>query len=312
MPHSRPFSLRCYLWISLLLLICANILGMRLVHLTPQLDSALLKALVLIIILTGASVIFRHAKTSRFAWTFSVLATLTEAYIQSILLIINGLFFSYIGCAVSAPFEYRDDLFLKMDKLLGFEWLAWMTQLNQHTTLALGLGYLYESYIYQFFLVIIIYSVCLESALNIQRFLLATLISIVICVLICIPFPSTAIYTFLHLPHDLFPNISMKATFRHIPHLTQLRDGTMRNISFGEMRGLLTFPSPHASFAVLLLWAFSSIRGLRWFMGAVNLLMLVSVPLIGGHYLVDAIAGVVIAILAIASVKYFEAYRLTV
>ena len=63
--------------------------------------------------------------------------------------------------------------------------------------------------------------------------------------------------------------------------------------------GLITFPSFHAAAAVLLGWLYYGNRLLRWPFVLLNAGMALSAIVVGGHYLVDIIGGVVVAILGI-------------
>jgi membrane-associated phospholipid phosphatase len=73
------------------------------------------------------------------------------------------------------------------------------------------------------------------------------------------------------------------------------RDGTLRVIDGTVLTGIITFPSFHAAGAVVLGWGYWVIRPLRIAMLALNGLVIVSAVLVGGHYLVDVIAGIAVA-----------------
>jgi len=76
------------------------------------------------------------------------------------------------------------------------------------------------------------------------------------------------------------------------------RNGGLRAIGQGALTGIITFPSFHAAGAVLLGWAFRSIRPIAPAMVALNVLM-IGAALIAGHYLIDLVAGAAVAWLAI-------------
>lgn len=77
------------------------------------------------------------------------------------------------------------------------------------------------------------------------------------------------------------------------------RDGTMRTLSAQVLTGIITFPSFHAAGAVVLAWGASKVRALCLPMIVLNALVVVSAVLVGGHYIVDVVAGIVVAIVAI-------------
>jgi membrane-associated phospholipid phosphatase len=75
-----------------------------------------------------------------------------------------------------------------------------------------------------------------------------------------------------------------------------LRDGRLREIALESMQGLISIPSLHAAMAVLLVY---TARGIRFVLPAslaLNLAMLASTPIEGGHYLVDVFAGCALAL----------------
>ena len=71
----------------------------------------------------------------------------------------------------------------------------------------------------------------------------------------------------------------------------------------GEMQGIVTFPSYHTVLGVLFPYMF---RRHRWFLPVLvlNVLLIGSVPTEGAHYVVDAIAGVIIAVVALAVAQW--------
>jgi hypothetical protein len=76
------------------------------------------------------------------------------------------------------------------------------------------------------------------------------------------------------------------------------RNGELRAVGQGALTGIITFPSFHAAGAVLLGWAFQSIRPIAPAMFVLNGLMFAS-ALIAGHYLIDLVAGAAVACIAI-------------
>ena len=66
------------------------------------------------------------------------------------------------------------------------------------------------------------------------------------------------------------------------------------------MEGIVTMPSYHTVMAVLLTYAFRRTGLVGYGIATLNLVMLLSIPPIGGHYLVDVLAGGALALGAIA------------
>ena len=66
--------------------------------------------------------------------------------------------------------------------------------------------------------------------------------------------------------------------------------------------GIVTFPSGHAAIAVACAWAAWDLKWARYPALALNVAMAVSAVPSANHYLVDVIAGVLIALISIAAV----------
>ena len=79
-----------------------------------------------------------------------------------------------------------------------------------------------------------------------------------------------------------------------------LRAGNPSAFDLSRLQGLISFPSYHTVLAVLLTHAHRRSK-LLIPIAAINGVMLLSIPLFGGHYLVDMIAGAAVALLAIAA-----------
>jgi membrane-associated phospholipid phosphatase len=83
-------------------------------------------------------------------------------------------------------------------------------------------------------------------------------------------------------------------------HLDALRDGTRRLVTWRNAEGLITCPSFHTTWAVLLSLAFWRSRFWRWPILLLNGVMIAATVPVGMHYLVDVMSGAGIAIGAVA------------
>ena len=85
--------------------------------------------------------------------------------------------------------------------------------------------------------------------------------------------------------------------------LASIRDGSVTQFALRDLTGIVAFPSFHTVLALLLIYVH---RPPLWtFVPALilNALMLVATPFAGHHYLVDLIAGAVVAAISIAIVE---------
>jgi hypothetical protein len=202
---------------------------------------------------------------------------------------------SYAATSLNRPLW--DDVFIAWDQALGFDWRHWLDVLNEHPKINLVLALAYHSMWPQLVLVIVAL-VTVRDYRRLDVFLLAFGFSAVITVVIAGFMPALSpLAHFAITPAD-HPNIVLAVPREFEAQALALRDGSMRLIELGEAQGLVTFPSFHTVVAVLLLLGFRHVPYLRWVSLVLNVLMLISIPIEGSHYLVDLIAGIGVAWLA--------------
>jgi membrane-associated phospholipid phosphatase len=124
-----------------------------------------------------------------------------------------------------------------------------------------------------------------------------------VTVLISVFLPAAGTYSFLNLSPADYPHLHPVDDFDHMRHLPLLRDGKLRVLEIGQLTGIVTFPSFHAAAAILYLWALWANSWMRVIALICNALLLLSTPIDGGHYFIDVIAGVSLAILSILVVR---------
>lgn len=86
----------------------------------------------------------------------------------------------------------------------------------------------------------------------------------------------------------------------HIDRLVMIRAGKWTEFDYGQIVGIINFPSFHTTLAILFIYA---VRRHPWALTVfvpLNLLMIAATPSVGGHYLMDLPPGVAVAAVAIA------------
>src|SRR6185312_2809386 len=89
-------------------------------------------------------------------------------------------------------------------------------------------------------------------------------------------------------------------------HYLQMRAHALPAIPLDDIRGIIAFPSYHAACAVILTYFLRGIPLLFPAAALFNLAMLLATPVIGGHYIVDVLAGVVVAAGTITALELIE------
>jgi membrane-associated phospholipid phosphatase len=194
---------------------------------------------------------------------------------------------TYLAAASGYPLV--DSALTKLDALLfGFDWNVEANWVTNHPTLDWLLHRAYFSLYYQGALVFLIGSVSRPGDRNgeiIWQFCISL-------VLTCVVFIFTPA-----LGHVAHIGTGWMST------LMMIRNGEWGALDFSHVEGIISFPSFHTTLAILLVYA---VRHHRWALAVLlplNMLLIVATLSVGGHYLVDVLAGAAVAILSIAATR---------
>ena len=238
------------------------------------------------VVMMGA-ISFVYARTGR-SRAFAQMAYFAALWIAFTVL---GSIFTYL--MASLRFPLLDDYFVKSDAAIGFNWLRWYRFLAEYQFVNFILGIAYGSPVLQLVVSIFYFSHTGQRERNTELWWIA-LISLVLTGVLSGIFP--ALGAFQYFKEDLSRAI-------HLPHLLALRDGSVKIFSLQEMQGIITFPSYHTVIAILFPYAYRGKGVLFFLFSMLNILMLLSTPTFGGHYLLDMVSGAVVAGLAIYFVR---------
>jgi membrane-associated phospholipid phosphatase len=219
--------------------------------------------------------------------------------------------------AVAAPLSYIvasfggplwDETLHAWDRALGLDWRAYLAFVNDQPWLGLGLKLAYMSIGPQIVIVIVALGFT-GHLVQCRAFVAAFMIAALISIALSGAMPAAAMFVHLGLqPYD-YPNLEPTAAFVHVAHLNALRDGTMRLLTLHDSEGIITFPSYHAALGVIFAKALWTLPSLRWPGLALNILLIAGTPIDGGHYFVDVLAGIGIAVLSLAAVHALDLPR---
>lgn len=190
------------------------------------------------------------------------------------------------------------------DAFLGFDWRTSTATLDAlagrypivDTVLRIAYGTIKE----QLFAIILIL-VAARRYERLQAFLFAYILSLCAVVILACLLPAVGTYEFYAVDPSLHPNLKLTVQNEHIGDYGALRDGTYPMFSMATAKGIVTFPSFHATMAILFIWATWDLPVIRWPSLAFNLLMLVSTPYYGSHFVTDVIAGSLLAPISVAA-----------
>ena len=207
--------------------------------------------------------------------------------------------FSYVTARMNLPL--LDEQFVAADHWLLFDWHAWVVWLDQWPVAIRLLTLCYSSCEVQMVILLPLLFFVRHTD-HIQRFLIAFLYSGVVVIILSTLFPAAGGYDYYHITPQQLAHVDVVNGAQHLKDFMGMRNHTITQMPF-EMKGLVTFPSFHAALALLLVYASLPLRGVVVVSYVINMLMLVSTPANGGHYLVDVLSGLAIAWHSIAVAK---------
>lgn len=227
------------------------------------------------------------------AWAYGVTARSLEVSsvafycaMWAILMAAAGVL-SYVGVALNQPL--CDAALVRFDAALGFHWLRWYEFVESRRVLHWVLLLAYMSGPIQIVAAVIYFGVTRQHGCNRELWfnaMAAMLLTIAVAAL----FPAAGAFHYFLLDWHLAPQL---------PDFFAVRGGGPQQ--FVALQGLVSLPSYHTAQALLLVYAYrGQPRAFRWVL-ALNALMLMATPVMGGHYLADILAGAGVALAAIAT-----------
>jgi membrane-associated phospholipid phosphatase len=218
-----------------------------------------------------------------------------EAVFVSVVLGVSLACLSYVGASADLPLRDADMIWI--DRHLGFDWLGVMSNLDHASRLLSVLNGAYATFTAQ--LVGAAFALVIAGKMrDLDRFFIifacASISAEALSVLIPTLGPIWALAD-----HARFTNLpTLGRTTAEI--VLALRDKTLGTIDFEAVNGIISFPSMHAAVAIIVPYTLRWNRWIFWPIAALNAVMLASAVPSGNHYLADVIAGVTVAVLAIA------------
>lgn len=228
------------------------------------------------------------------------LAPALEAVIMGLFLTIPVLIATYLAASFDLPMA--DDVLVRADQALGFDWEAFIGFVDAHSLLARVLARAYSSFAPQLLAIPLLLAVVgrYERA---YKLILCYGIVCYISSIVSIWFPALGTYTTYHVPQDHLRNINAYYGFASLPDFISVRTAPLFTLSFNNASGIVTFPSVHAAAASLCAWAAWEVRPVRYAFVGWNVLMAASAISHANHYLVDVLAGIAIAALSVLVVN---------
>lgn len=220
--------------------------------------------------------------------------TATLAVLVPVFLVMGAAWIIETQCIifhVGHRFRLVDADLAAWDAALGFDWPTYFAWVVSRPAVNLILEVAYHSIFWQPFALIVVFIV--KKRVNDYILLqIALPFAFVLACLVATVLPSIGAYHFHGMTPNGHPGVALEFTDRAAAPLLWLRQSQLPSEMprFAELR-LISFPSIHASSAVIFILSAWPLRRLRWAVLVLNGLMLAATPVQGSHYLSDLIAG---------------------
>ncbi len=180
------------------------------------------------------------------------------------------------------------------DLAIGFHWLDWYHFVQSVPAFHETLRIVYDLVGGE--IVLLLLALPLSGHFRKGRWLvLWYIVTALITIFVGLLMPAKGAFVFYHLPIENHTG--------YVPVMADLRNGTLHTINLLNSQGLVVFPSFHAALAVICAAGAWSWKYLRYPFLILNLLIILSAPSQGGHYGVDVLAGITIALTTIYFVR---------
>lgn len=202
---------------------------------------------------------------------------------------------AYTYAAARPAFPLMDHALASFDASLGFHAPAIVTWIDQSALLSWIATKTYDSLGPQIWAIPVILACSGREDVAARFFLSVALISVVSST-ISIFVPAVAIFQHFAIDVAAYQNLIDLGIFRFHHSFLSVRQDEIYVLTAGTTTGIVSFPSIHAALAIVcgyMAWQHPLIK----YPGLIlNVLMFVATVPIGGHYLADILAGVVVGV----------------
>ncbi|MBZ9708154.1 phosphatase PAP2 family protein [Mesorhizobium sp. ESP7-2] len=238
---------------------------------------------------------------SEFAGRIQALAmALTAITLFSLVLLL----ITYLATATSRPL--LDSYLAAGDASLGFNWVAYVRLLNGYPSIDYVLSIAYNSLSIQLLLLPAILALSARSH-RLEEFVAHYGVAGCLMCLVTMAVPAAGAFEFYHPSPDILSSFGPGASVRYLEQLHALR--TLKPFLLEHPEGLVSFPSFHSTLAAIFAYSMRGIRYISLPVYALNAMLILATFPEGGHYLVDVLAGLAVAAVAIQFVRWIAQVR---
>lgn len=218
------------------------------------------------------------------------------------LFLMVSLSFTLVGIGIAAGHVPLADAKLAHADRLIFPFVSWpdlVLELAHQDSWALAIAnFAYSSMGWQVLLIVVLGSLTGDREAC-DRFFARWITALSLTMLIHAFWPAGGAFQYYSIPHAAVPAIHSNVGWQQPQIIHDLRAGTIKSVDWSTLEGLISFPSFHAAAAVILARSYRIYAALKWPAAVLNFLMILAAVPCGGHYFVDIVAGVFVAIVTL-------------
>lgn len=196
---------------------------------------------------------------------------------------------TYAGTPLNAPLA--DSWLMNCDAAMGIHLPSIVDWMSAHPGVRAVFDASYSSVMLSTLLALIVLGLD-DDCRRMQEFVLQFMLAGLLTTAVFFVLPAAG--PFVAYGYELRPDQQ-----RFLTHFESLRSGQFHHVSLNHLEGLITFPSFHTAWALLLAWGFRHYRLLRWPLLVLNLMVVFSTLTTGWHYGADVVGGTLVAVLSV-------------
>jgi membrane-associated phospholipid phosphatase len=200
---------------------------------------------------------------------------------------------SYLAIGLNQPLA--DEFFVAMDAMIGFDWMAYVGFVNERPWLGDLSTALYVSTLIQVALAAIVLPLVgrIDRA---RELVMAVFISALVAIAISAVYPTSGALAYFR-PDEAFYLVNQPVVdLAYKEEFYRMRALEIPQLSLQGAKGLIAFPSYHASLSILIALMFRGMPWLFWPLLGLNVAVIFTTPIDGGHHLIDGIGGAVVGL----------------
>lgn len=202
---------------------------------------------------------------------------------------------SYSAAVVKRPLV--DAAMLRADKAIGYDWYTYMSFMAASPALSDILTFAYNSLFWQMFIITLMAGWSRDRT-QLQQIITAHMMVLMMTIGLFCLWPVTTAWVHLRIDDETLQSLQL-VRGGWPQQLLDLRAGRVTEVVPMMNFGIIGFPSYHCAAGLINIWASWRYPWLRWPMISLAATMILSTPINGGHYIVDLIGAVFVAIIGV-------------